>query len=292
MPQANLYIWTREPHPPHWLDGASAWSHIDTLPLGESHYEHRYICLEADEAARRSALLSEWLKSIRRWGHPLLWQGSTAPVRHLVSDLDGTLTAREGMVELARVRGRERELEELTSAAMLGQEPFAESFIARTALLEGITWEQMAEVARQLPLSPGATGLARLCQGRGISFGVATGAYAPLARVLQSRLGYDRYIASSPSLDEGGRLVGIEPKAIVQGEHKRSFALAQGLPLRTLCVGDGANDLPMLSEAGYALLYPAATGYAASLPPIDLLVERIVCTPLLGLGAIDAHSKQ
>lgn len=292
MPKANLYIWTREPHPPLWLDGASPWSHVDTHPLWESHYEHRYICLETDETTRRSTLLAQWLKPIRRWGHPLLWQESSAPVRHLVSDLDGTLTAREGMVELARARGRTRELEELTSAAMLGQEPFAESFIARTALLGGITWEQMEEVAHQLPLSPGATGLARLCQERGISFGVATGAYAPLVRVLQSRLGYDRYIASSPSLDEAGRLVGIEPKAIVQGEHKRSFVLEQGLPLHTLCVGDGANDLPMLSEAGYALLYPAATGHAPALPPIDLLVERIVCTPLLGLYAIDAHSEQ
>lgn len=278
IPRAAIYIWTREAHPPKWLAERSSLAYIETTPWDKSHYEHRYTILGSVTELARRELLARWLEHSRLCGHPLLWQSSTAPIRHLVSDLDGTLTRREGMVELASLIGLEAQLAQLTNEAMLGHTPFAKSFVARTHLLRGITTQQMASTASHIPLSLGADRLQILSQGYKMSFGVATGAYDAFAQVVVDRLGCDHYIASAPHWDEMDRLVSIDEHAIIDADHKRTFALKQGHPDHILGIGDGANDLPMLASVGYALLYPAATGYASILPPIDLLIERIVRT--------------
>lgn len=278
MPKTILYIWTREAYPPGWMAERSPLVYVESTPLGKSHYEHQYTTREAFTELERRILLAQWLEHSRLWGHPLLWQSSTAQICHLVSDLDGTLTSKEGMVELASLIDQESQLAQLTNEAMLGHEPFAQSFVARTHLLRGITAAQVASIASHIPLSSGAERIQALCQEYGMSFGVATGAYDVFAQVLLARLGCNRYIASTPRWDVMGALMGIDEQSIIDADHKCSFALEQSLPDHILGVGDGANDIPMLASVGYALLYPAATGYASLIPPIDLLIERIVRT--------------
>lgn len=292
MYRLRLYIWSRDICPPVWVRDLSPIVHIGSRHLDDTHYEHRYISSQEISPSRYVALLSICIKHSRRWGHPLLWQRSSAPIRQLISDLDGTLTASEGLVEMAALLGKEIELSELTNKAMLGEVPFIHSFMMRTQLIQGISTEQVASIASRIALSHGAEQIGALCREHGISFSVATGAYDVFAKVLQPRLGYSRYIASRAQWDDHHQLIGIDERAIVDAESKRLYALEQGDALHTLCLGDGANDIPMLASSGYALLYPAATGHATTLPPLDQLIKRIAWIRSSYTSAIDAQSRQ
>lgn len=222
----------------------------------------------------RHQLYAQLLPWVRQDALAVGYVARQGRIARLVTDLDGTLTAREGLLHLAELYRPSliAELEEATREAMLGAVDFRASFVRRSQCFVGLSREDLSGAMASLPLAKGAERVAELCRGEGLSFGVATSAYDVLAEALRERLGFDTLLASS-TLRQGERLMGLNPLGIVDAEAKARFALGHSLGRATLVVGDGANDLAMLSGADFALLYCALPkwGAGAALALDDLL---------------------
>lgn len=252
----------------YWVvpHGSSVWG---DLPLGvtgdmDAGWGYRAVTLWLDEA-QVHALLESSLAEVRHGAYTIYIRRSILPIRRVVADLDGTLVQGEALVWLARTKGLEPEIEQLTEACILGRVSFAESFAHRLRLLAPTTEDEWRAVARAIPLAKGAEHLHAQLGARGITFDCASGALEPLVAELQMRLGYERYVCSKPE------------QYILDSMGKRSFACHDPRPEpispeATLTIGDGANDLEMLASAGHALLYSAMPIEAY---PLDKLISQL-----------------
>ncbi|MBP8291395.1 MAG: phosphoserine phosphatase SerB, partial [Caldilineaceae bacterium] len=175
--------------------------------------------------------------------------------RRLVAfDMDSTLIQCEVIDELARVAGVGAEVATITEAAMRGELDFRESLTRRVALLRGLDEGVLATVAAELPLSEGAERVAGTLKRLGYKLAILSGGFDYFGRRLQQRLGFDYVFANKLEIVDGkltGRLLG----EVVDGPRKAALlamlATQEGLSLeQTIAVGDGANDIPMLSAAG------------------------------------------
>ena len=231
----------------------------------------------AQEQAERRQLLEHLLPWARGRSLPFYYPSSEArrPIRRVAFDLDGTLIQDELMVLLAGQVGRSEEMQQLTEAAMCGARPFRESFVARSQLLLGLSEAELLRPLAQLSFAPDAAELIAQLQQRGLELCLITGAYAPLAAALGERLGIPLGCASALRM-EGGRLAGLVEEAIVDAEAKARYLEAwAGHELSaTLTLGDGANDIHMLSTAGHALHYSCIT---PSAPSLIHLLELLQC---------------
>ena len=202
--------------------------------------------------------------------------------RRLVAfDMDSTLIEAEVIDELAVQAGVGEQVSAITERAMRGELDFKQSFRARVALLKGLEEHALEEVAGRLKITEGAEHLISTLHTLGYKTAILSGGFTYFARHLQARLGID-YIYANELDIEGGRVTGKVKGAIVDGERKaellRELARDEGVDLeQVIAVGDGANDLPMLSIAGLGIAFRAK-------PLVQQSAEQSIST--LGLDAI------
>ncbi len=181
--------------------------------------------------------------------------------RLVVFDMDSTLIEAEVIDELAKEAGVGDQVAAITEQAMQGKIDFTESFKRRVGLLKGLDESVLAQVAERLPLSEGAEELVSNLHGLGYKTAILSGGFNYFADYLQRKLGFD-YVYANELEIEGGKVTGRVTGTVVDGKRKaellREIAKREGVRLeQTIAVGDGANDLPMLSIAGLGIAFRA-----------------------------------
>jgi phosphoserine phosphatase len=202
----------------------------------------------------------------------LVTQGFTPPLALqsfglIAFDMDSTLINIECVDEIADAAGRKAEVAAITEAAMRGEiTDYKESLRRRVALLEGVPVSAMQQVYDQrLQLNPGAAELVAACQRAGLKTLLVSGGFTFFTDRIRDRLGLDDTRSNVLEVKDGrltGRMVDQAWGDICDGEEKRRMLLATcarlGLsPQQAIAVGDGANDLPMMGEAGLSVAYHA-----------------------------------
>lgn len=176
-------------------------------------------------------------------------------------DMDSTLIDAEVIDELAIEAGVGDQVSAITEAAMRGDIDFNESFKQRMALLKGLDESVLEKVAARLKLTDGAEKLVYYLNKLGYKTAILSGGFDYFGRYLQAKLNIDYVYANQLDIVDGkvtGRVVGT----VVNGERKaellRELAQREGISLeQVIAVGDGANDLPMLSIAGLGIAFRA-----------------------------------
>jgi len=182
--------------------------------------------------------------------------------RRLVAfDMDSTLIEAEVIDELAAAAGVGAEVSAITGSAMRGEMDFSESLRRRVALLRGLDESVLRRVAEGLQLTEGAERLVGTLRSLGYRTAILSGGFAYFGKRLQARLGIDYVYANELELVDG-KVTGKVAGAIVDGERKaallREIVDREGIDLeQVISVGDGANDLPMLSIAGLGIAFRA-----------------------------------
>ena len=176
-------------------------------------------------------------------------------------DMDSTLIEQEVIVELAKTAGIGMQVAAITEAAMRGEIDFDESFAQRLALLKGIPTSVLDDICAQLTFSAGAHMTISALKSLGYHTVLASGGFTYFARYVAEQLGIDEVHANTLDIDEE-EVTGYIQLPIVNGEKKASIAAhtAERLGIamsQVVCVGDGANDLPMMAIADLGVAYRA-----------------------------------
>jgi len=179
----------------------------------------------------------------------------------VVFDMDSTLIQTEVIVELAKLAGVEQEVSEITESAMRGEIDFKESFKKRVALLKGIREEDLAKIPKNLPLTYGADLVAKTLKNLGYKLGILSGGFTFVGEYLKELLGFDYMYANELDI-ENGIVTGKVTSDIIDGDKKaallREIAQREQIVLeQTIAVGDGANDLSMITIAGLGVAFNA-----------------------------------
>ncbi|GAA4410949.1 phosphoserine phosphatase SerB [Actinokineospora soli] len=181
--------------------------------------------------------------------------------RLIVFDVDSTLIQGEVIEMLAAKAGCEAEVREVTEAAMRGELDFSESLRRRVATLEGLPATVLDEVAADLELTAGARTTIRTLKRLGFRCGVVSGGFTTIIERLVDDLGLDFAAANDLEIVDGkltGRVVGEIVDRPGKAVALRRFADQYGIPLaQCVAVGDGANDIDMLSTAGLGVAFNA-----------------------------------
>ena len=187
----------------------------------------------------------------------------------IVADMDSTMITVECIDELADYAGIKDQIAEVTEAAMRGELDFAAALDARVALLKGLEESAIDRcLAERVRDSIGAGTLIRTMRSRGARSVLVSGGFTRFAEPVGARIGFDRVIANTLTIEEA-RLTGAVGKPIVDAATKHTTLLAEaealGIPLpATMAIGDGANDLAMIREAGLGVAYRAKPVVAAA----------------------------
>lgn len=182
--------------------------------------------------------------------------------RRLVAfDMDSTLITEEVIDELAAEHGVGEQVAAITAQAMAGEIDFKESFRRRAALLRGMPLSVLRQVANRVQLNSGADRLVAALQHFGYKTAVISGGFQYVGEHLQQKLGIDYVFANSLEVKDGV-MTGEVSGEIVDAQRKaqllRETAANEGIALQqTIAIGDGANDLPMLSTAGLGVAFHA-----------------------------------
>ncbi|SCK53432.1 phosphoserine phosphatase [Variovorax sp. HW608] len=200
---------------------------------------------------------------VQRFAPPL----ALADFKLIAFDMDSTLINIECIDEIADAVGKKAEVAAITEATMRGEiKDFKESLRRRVALLKGVPVDALQKVYdERLRLNPGAEQLVAACKAAGLRVLLVSGGFTFFANRVKDRLGID--FARSNLLDEAdGRLTGEVVQQswgdICDGPEKRrtllEVASLLGIsPQEAIAVGDGANDLPMMGEAGLSVAFHA-----------------------------------
>ncbi len=176
-------------------------------------------------------------------------------------DMDSTLIEVEVIDELAKAAGVGEEVAAVTEKAMRGELDFNESFAHRLATLKGLDESVLAKIAESLPITEGAARLISTLKTMGYKTAILSGGFTYFAHHLKDKLGID-YVYANELAIEDGKVTGEVQGEVVNGERKaqllRELAEREGLSLeQVIAVGDGANDIPMLSIAGLGVAFRA-----------------------------------
>ncbi|HAR76752.1 MAG TPA: phosphoserine phosphatase SerB [Psychrobacter sp.] len=176
-------------------------------------------------------------------------------------DMDSTLIEQEVIVELAKTAGIGEQVETITEAAMRGEMDFDESFAQRVALLQGIPTSVLDEICSRLTLSIGARATISALKALGYHTVLVSGGFTYFARYIAEQLGIDEVHANSLDIEEG-EVTGHIQLPIVNGAKKAAIvahtAERLGITMsQVVCVGDGANDLPMMALADLGVAFNA-----------------------------------
>mgnify|MGYP002617670291 CR=1 FL=1 len=181
--------------------------------------------------------------------------------RLICFDMDSTLIETEVIDELAIRTGVGDQVKAITDAAMRGEIDFCESFRQRCALLKGLDVSVMQEIAENLPITEGVDRLMRILKKVGFKIAILSGGFTYFGNYLKQKYNID-YVYANELEVENGKLTGRHVGDIVDGKRKaellRLIAQVENVDIRqTVAVGDGANDLPMISIAGLGIAFHA-----------------------------------
>ena len=182
--------------------------------------------------------------------------------RLICFDMDSTLIQTECIDELAERAGVGDKVREITARAMRGEIDFKESFTERVALLKGLDVSVMQDIAEHLPITEGTDRLMSVLKTCGYKIAILSGGFTYFGEYLQRRYNIDYVYANELEIDDNGKLTGRYVGEVVDGRRKadllKLIAQTEKVNLaQTIAVGDGANDLPMLSEAGLGIAFHA-----------------------------------
>ncbi len=182
--------------------------------------------------------------------------------RLICFDMDSTLIQTECIDELAERAGVGDKVREITERAMRGEIDFRESFKERVALLKGLDVGVMKDIAEHMPITEGVDRLMTILKRYGYKIAILSGGFTYFGEYLQRRYGIDYVYANELEIDDNGKLTGRYVGDIVDGHRKaellKLIAQVEKVNLaQTIAVGDGANDLPMISEAGLGIAFHA-----------------------------------
>ncbi|MDR3844328.1 phosphoserine phosphatase SerB [Hallella sp.] len=182
--------------------------------------------------------------------------------RLICFDMDSTLIQTECIDELAKRAGVGDKVSEITARAMRGEIDFKESFKERVALLKGLDASVMKDIAEHMPITEGTDRLMSVLKTCGYKIAILSGGFTYFGEYLQKKFGVDYVYANELEIDENGKLTGNYLGDIVDGHRKaellKLIAQVEKVNLaQTIAVGDGVNDLPMISEAGLGIAFHA-----------------------------------
>lgn len=182
--------------------------------------------------------------------------------RLICFDMDSTLIRTEVIDELADRAGVGEEVRAITESAMRGEIDFRESFTRRVKLLRGLDVSVMKDIAEKLPITEGVPRLMEVLKRSGYKTAILSGGFTYFGEYLKNKFGFDYVYANELEIGPDGKLTGNYVGDIVDGPRKRELLrlLAQVEKIniaQTIAVGDGANDLPMLAEAGLGIAFHA-----------------------------------
>lgn len=177
----------------------------------------------------------------------------------LVADMDSTLVTSETIVDMAARAGVGQEVENLTNKAMRGKIDFAEALMERVKLLTGMPMAEVEALAQEVTFNPGAEILCATMKAHGARLVLISGGFTHVTQHVAARLNLDRHVANKLAVVQekltgglGLPLVDAAMKAEVVRQECAEGALDRS---QILAVGDGANDLLMLGEAGLGVAY-------------------------------------
>ncbi|CAI6333550.1 unnamed protein product [Periconia digitata] len=202
----------------------------------------------------------------REWNVEVVFQTDNVHRRYkrlAVFDMDSTLIQQEVIDEIAALIGVQDQVSAITAAAMNGELDFEASLRARCKLLTGVpssVWETLKD---RITMNEGVPELLRALKRLGFKTAVLSGGFTPLAEWMAGRLGLDYAFANNLVVSSDGQtLTGELTGEIVHAEKKRQHVLEiaekEGILLeQAVCIGDGANDLPMMGVAGLGVAFHA-----------------------------------
>jgi phosphoserine phosphatase len=225
----------------------------------------------AEEASRQGIDVAVQASNLLRRG-----------LRLIVMDVDSTLIQGEVIEMLAAHAGCAEEVARVTEAAMRGELDFAESLVARVALLAGLDASALDRVYEDLQLAPGARTTVRTLKRLGYRFAIVSGGFSQITDRLAADLGIDFAAANELEIVDGrltGRVVGEIVDRAGKARALRRFAAEVGVTeAATIAIGDGANDLDMLNTAGLGIAFNAkpivqqAAHTAVNVPYLDTVM--------------------
>ncbi len=208
-------------------------------------------------------------------------------------DMDSTLIEAEVIDELAKAAGVGEQVVAITEAAMRGELDFKQSFAERLALLKGLNESELCNIAHNLKLSEGAEHLINTLRKLGYKTAILSGGFQYFGEFLQQKLGIDYVFANTLEVIDG-KVSGQVKGEVVDGAKKadllKSLATKENISLeQVIAVGDGANDLPMLSIAGLGIAYRAKPLVKASAKQSISHLGLDAILYLMGLRDRDIH---
>ncbi len=211
---------------------------------------------------RRRDGVAAWCEA-HRLDHAWLSEGRRfADLKLLALDMDSTLITIECIDEIGGYVDKKKEIAEITAQAMRGEIAYLESLRRRLGLLQGTSLEVLERVYREkLQLSPGAERLLEACRKNNIKVLLVSGGFSFFTERLRQRLALDDTLSNVLEIENGqltGRILGDVVDAEAKAARFRQFAQRLGAKReQTVAIGDGANDLPMMAEAGISIAYRA-----------------------------------
>jgi phosphoserine phosphatase len=181
--------------------------------------------------------------------------------RLIVFDMDSTLIQTEVIDEIAELCGIGEKVKAITESAMNGEIDFDQSLTQRVGLLEGLETSKLDSIIENLPYTPGVREFIKTVKKLGYKVAIISGGFTYFANAIKEELGIDYAFANELEMSEG-KLTGKVKGAIVNAEQKetilRLIAQQEQISLeQVVAIGDGANDLPMLSAAGLGIAFHA-----------------------------------
>lgn len=236
------------------------------LPVAHVWVEHGEACdlqFGRDPAAARAALEGQGACDL-----------VVQPAEHrrkslIVADMDSTMITVECIDELADYAGIKPQIAAITERAMRGELDFGAALDERVALLKGLDESVIDRcLSERVTIMPGARELIRTMKGWGARAVLVSGGFTRFAEPVAAAIGFDRAIANRLDI-AGGKLTGTVARPIVDSATKEATLAAEILDhgltaARTMAVGDGANDLPMIAVAGLGVAYRAKPIVAAA----------------------------
>ena len=207
-------------------------------------------------------------------------------VKRLVQlDVDSTFIQQEAIELLAAKAGVLEEVSRITAAAMRGELDFAQSLVARVALLQGLSEDSFVQVQQEITLTDGAAELVTLLHQKGHFVSLVSGGFTNILQPIVDAMKIDFYRANTLEVVDGkltGKVLGPIVDRAAKADALREFATACGVDLsNTVAIGDGANDLDMMDIAGISIAFnakpivEAAADYAITEPSLRTVAALI-----------------